>query len=476
LRYSTLLIEESYKALTKEQQQLIKMGHPREFNHLFSNKNGVQEYYPQLVVDLCNDNIVFDHSLCEIHFNNGYVNLNTLEFKERVLNEHFITQFIARDYIRSTQDQRDDILTHIHKVYSSDDLDCILSFLGSALSGKSTTDQHLLFLLGNGSSGKSFIMSLTKETVECYLKELQSDTFCQSNTKIDKILNSYISAPQIRISWVNEMKDSKIDDSLFKSFCDGQLQTTQLYKDGQSSFRHYSIPIFTSNNMPNLKVDSGIIRRLNSYTHKSKFVDDADEVDESNHIYLKDSNLLQKLKDQNLLDAWFDILAFKCHKWLHGEKLRFNKNFNESKHIIIDSNDIIQDFIDSKLTITDDPEDRIGKIQIHDAFNKMYPTKHLTTLQLITALKEKKLKYESKWRCDKIQGCFVGIKLCNDPNDIKYDLDRGISNNDEDAGIDYKAEYLKMKQRCEELEAENKRLNQLMNFTNLCKIKTKTKI
>jgi hypothetical protein len=228
--------------------------------------------------------------------------------------------------------------------------------------------------------------------------------------------------------------------------------------------------------MPNLKVDSGIIRRLNSYTHKSKFVDDADEVDESNHIYLKDSNLLQKLKDQNLLDAWFDILAFKCHKWLHGEKLRFNKNFNESKHIIIDSNDIIQDFIDSKLTITDDPEDRIGKIQIHDAFNKMYPTKHLTTLQLITALKDKKLKYESKWRCDKIQGCFVGIKLCNDPNDIKYDLDRGISNNDEDAGIDYKAEYLKMKQRCEELEAENKRLNQLMNFTNLCKIKTKTKI
>ncbi len=55
------------------------------------------------------------------------------------------------------------------------------------------------------------------------------------------------------------MKDSKIDDSLFKSFCDGQLETTQLYKDGQSSFRHYSIPIFTSNNMPNLKVDSGIV-------------------------------------------------------------------------------------------------------------------------------------------------------------------------------------------------------------------------
>ncbi len=67
----------------------------------------------------------------------------------------------------------------------------------------------------------------------------------------------------------------------------------------------------------------------------------------------------------------------------------------------------------------------------------MYPTKLLSTLQLITALKEKKLKYEAKHRCDKIQGCFVGVKLCNDPNDIIYDLDRGISNNDEEAGIDY---------------------------------------
>ncbi len=99
--------------------------------------------------------------------------------------------------------------------------------------------------------------------------------------------------------------------------------------------------------------------------------------------------------------------------------MKFNENFNESKDIIIDSNDFIQDFIDSKIIITNEPKDRIGKNQIHDAFKIMYPTKHLSTLQLITALKEKKLKYEAKHRCDKIQGCFVGVKLCNDPNDIK---------------------------------------------------------
>jgi len=32
------------------------------------------------------------------------------------------------------------------------------------------------------------------------------------------------------------MKDTRIDSSLFKKFCDGQLTTTQLYKDGSLQF------------------------------------------------------------------------------------------------------------------------------------------------------------------------------------------------------------------------------------------------
>ena len=36
------------------------------------------------------------------------------------------------------------------------------------------------------------------------------------------------------------MEDKKIDGSLFKSFCDSHLTTTELYKDGQKEFDHYS--------------------------------------------------------------------------------------------------------------------------------------------------------------------------------------------------------------------------------------------
>ncbi len=70
---------------------------------------------------------------------------------------------------------------------------------------------------------------VTGEAIQCYLKELQDDTFCQNNSKLDKILNSFEQSPQIRIAWLNEMKDSKINDTAFKNFCDGRLQTTMLY-------------------------------------------------------------------------------------------------------------------------------------------------------------------------------------------------------------------------------------------------------
>ena len=32
------------------------------------------------------------------------------------------------------------------------------------------------------------------------------------------------------------MEDKKLDETLFKSFCEGDLQTTKLYEDGSSIF------------------------------------------------------------------------------------------------------------------------------------------------------------------------------------------------------------------------------------------------
>ena len=183
---------------------------------------------------------------------------------------------------------------------------------GSALSGHTLSDQEIIFLLGPGNTAKSTYMKMLSMAIGPYFKELQCNGFSLSNTKVDKILNSYCNEPQIRITWVNEMKGDKIDDTLFKNFCEGELHTTKLFKENQHLVRHYSKCIITSNDMPNIRVDSGTFRRIKAYTHQSKFVKTKEEVDESKNIYLEDSNFLEKFSSDEMLNAVVDVLAVSC--------------------------------------------------------------------------------------------------------------------------------------------------------------------
>jgi hypothetical protein len=332
------------------------------------------------------------------------------------------------------------------------DRECILTYFGSALSGISSKDQDTLFLLGLGSSGKSFILSLTEASISCYFKELKSDTFSLNNSKADKILNTFQNNPQIRISWINEMEDARIDSSLFKKFCDGQLTTTQLYKDGSFTIPHYSKAIITANTMPNIKVDTGVSRRFRGFTHQANFTDDEALIDNKNHIYKIDKSLLENLIKSNLMDAWFDILAYTCNEWLKGKQIKFTKNFDETRDTVILSNDWVQDFIDTNLKITNNPDDRIGKNLMLEAVKSQYPQKYLNPIQLITALKDKKIEYNAKYRCDKLQGCFIGVvfqsDLDDDLQDMKDPLDKGIVKDD------YKVKYENAKKEIEELKKQ----------------------
>lgn len=406
----TSYIQKSFQSLSKSKQKKLKSKYDK-FYKIFLNAD-VSQYYDQIITVLEGKKIVFDTTPYEIHFNNGYYDLQHNKFKQRELHKHYVTQYIQRDYVKSSEDERDKMMEHIRKIYpDNEDMNCILLTLGSALSGKSNVDQDTLFLLGVASAGKSFIMELSQKTFECYFKELKNDTFSHNNSKIDKILNSFANNPQIRITWVNEIKDVKIDETLFKKFCEGKLQTTKLYEDESHDITHNSKSFITANTMPSMKIDSGVVRRFKGYTHVSKFVDNPDEVDESNHIYLKDKYLLDNIVKHNLLNAWFDILAKYCYKWSKGEKPKFNKNFTETKDSVVNTNDIMQDFIDGYFIKTDKSSDRISKEQMETYFKKQYPDKHLSMVQLITSLKDKGLHYNASMRVDGVRGCFTNIKL-----------------------------------------------------------------
>jgi hypothetical protein len=415
---ASLLIQKSHKKLSDTDKENIELKHGKSVKAILKNSD-IETYYPQLLSALTRKDVVFNVTIGEIHFNNGYMNVVTKEFKERDIKHHVITKYIQRDYVPSTKSQKEIVMKHVKKVYpKQDDLDCILYYLGSALSWKGTQDQCALFLLGLGSSGKSFILELTKAVLGCYFVELASDTFSGTGTNINKVLNTYKLDSQILLSWVNEPVDKKMNGSLFKVWVDGNLQSTLLYKDGQFNFKHHSRCITTANTMPQIIVESGTTRRILSYTHQSHFTEIATEANESKHIYLLDKDIINKMTEKGLLNAWFDILVDYCYNWMKGIKPVYGSNFLETKEAIVNSSDIFQDFIDSKLKITNNDEDKIGKDKMKNEFLAMYPDKHLTTIQVMSSLKEHKLKYNMNLRSnDKIRGCFYGVKFCDNNND-----------------------------------------------------------
>jgi uncharacterized protein (DUF39 family) len=66
---------------------------------------------------------------------------------------------------------------------------------------------------------------------------------------------------------------------------------------------------------------------------------------------------------------------------------------------------------------------------MHAFFSRVYPLKHLTVGQVITSLKEKKIDYNSKFRCENIQGCFVGVKFRLEIDEEEYEA--GIDKTDQ---------------------------------------------
>jgi phage/plasmid-associated DNA primase len=275
----------SKKGLEQRDYDLLKSIHTKHFVNMSENAK-IGQTMSEIIIDLTNDEKKILGNDYEIHFLNGYLDMKTNEFKERILGVHFVVDAINREYKKSKKAHREELKAKLKLIYPiNEDFKTILYILGSAMTGKATKEQKILFLLGKGSAGKSSIMQITKSAVECYFDELGSDAFSMSNKHKDKTFSTFYNRPFVRIIWINEPKTDKMEKSTFKSFCEGQMKGTLLFKDKEHDFGHNALPIFTANEMPNIDVDDGVKRRIRGYEHLSKFTDDTNALDTSQNIY-----------------------------------------------------------------------------------------------------------------------------------------------------------------------------------------------
>ena len=447
----SILIQESYKSLSDTETENIRLKYAKVYNKIFTNSY-IEKYYPQIVMGLTRNDVKFNYTPGQIHFENGFMDTldGKLTFKQRTYTQ-YVTKCINRNYTPSTEKQRRKVLKPLQQVYPDKrDLDLVLLFLGSALSWKATRSQTALFLLGLGSSGKSFVLELTKAVMGCYFHQMKNNTFVVGNKNVDKILNTYDKDCQILFSWINEPQDSKMDGASFKIWVDGNLQSVKLYQEGSHDFKHNSIAITTANTMPQIIVESGTTRRIIAGTHVSHFTDIKSKLDSSKHIYLKDEDIIEKLTEECLLDAWFDILVEYCGKWLNKCTPEYSDNFKETKESIISTNDIFQDFVDSMLVFTDNEKDKIGKETMRTVFLKKYSDKHLNTIQVMQSMREHGLKYNTSMRGnDNVRGCYYGVKFKTDVDDEENEqtFNNGVDKTPQHVPMVLKSEYDELKRQ-----------------------------
>jgi len=480
---TTSFLSKSKGNLNKEQSKLLSLERKTEFKKLCENAT-INKMLPQLMTTLIDDTLRFEGDFYEIHYKNGYIDLKTLKFEKRIPNKHFVTNYISRNYKPSTPQQQSEFLRRIKKIYPiQEDLNAILFIIGSALTGKATLEQKILFLLGNGSNGKSAILKILEKAVEGYMETLEEDAFSMTNKNPDKTFSNFHNRPHIRIIWNNEPKADQMNVTSFKKFVEGEMKGKLLYENGTHNFNHNALPVFTANLLPNIKIDGGVKRRFRGYFHVSTFTTNKLEVDESKNIYLVDRDLVNNTMKDDLIDAFVDILACYANKWINGEELPFPKSFQQATDEMMEVNDHIQDFIDAKLKFTESNKDRIGKNDMLKLFSELYPKKNISLQQLISLLKAKNVKWHSDYRCSitSIKGCFVNVveKLDNDIDNITNDeaqpnpLDYGVEIKPEETKCNTE-EYNKILSINDNLIAENiklhKQIEKLKKLTQKIKL------
>jgi hypothetical protein len=124
--------------------------------------------------------------------------------------------------------------------------------------------------------------------------------------------------------------------------------------------------------MPNLNIDSGTKRRIDSYKP------------------------IKWQETPEYLNAWVDILAEYAQKYINNEIMKVPECFLLAKDEMIDLNDRIQVFIDAKL-VFGTPDDKVGKFEMIELHKAFFGESGNISLQNLSArLSEKGIPYNSE--------------------------------------------------------------------------------
>jgi hypothetical protein len=328
-----------------------------------------------------------------IAYQNGILNLKTLQFREGIMPNDYLTKVLPYNYKRGTDDDKKIVKHELMKILNMNPMhyEYYLSFLGYSMTGDASREQMFMSVRGQkASNGKSVLFNSLCDIMPIYLRKLDQGFFTNDYKDRHKTIAELSG---IRLAYINEMTEKKIDKELLKDFCDGKSSPYKVMYGTMADMPLTFKIALIGNQTLNIEADEGIKRRIRIAQLDSEFSTDAVTDDYEKCIFKTDKNF-QDLLSTTYKYAFMDLIFEYSKKYVDdGFNLcKYPDDWKEETTDTMTQCNEFQTFFEANFEITDINTASISKKEL-DIILENNKWK-LTNNQLKDKLKSFKIKFK----------------------------------------------------------------------------------
>ena len=284
-------------------------------------------------------------------YENGVLDLKTMEFRQGLRYDDFVSNPLPFEYKLPTEEQSDFVRKVLKQIcnWNVKHLDYLLSVLGYAMTGDSSKEQLFFNMVGaTASNGKSLLMESLQTIIPQYVNSTEN-TFLDKGADIGKAVCGWNG---LKILWVNELSKKKKDADILKNIADGtQFKYRQIYKKKVQNMNIGFKFMSVSNNSLDVDADEGIKRRLRVMEFDSQFKDEFIVDDYQRREFKKDSTLMQKMTGE-YKHALLHLIYEKSKDYFINKKLAdYPVEWQEESNQVIEDNEGFKNWFDDNCEI-----------------------------------------------------------------------------------------------------------------------------
>lgn len=388
----------------------------------FSEKSYLSMIKDFLTTYIYDDEFInrLDDNKYQLTFQNGILDLKTMNFRNGLFKEDYLTKCIPCNYSKSTEEQKKEVERELLKICNNKQshLEYYLSLIGYSLTGDSDKEQIFGYFRGqSASNGKSIIFEVLEEIMPNYIKKADNKIF-DVNFDMKKELPSFYGK---RLIWVNELSELKKDSDRLKALSDGTTYSFGRNYAVESEILNVLFKlIIVSNYSLNIKADNGVVRRFKLCQFNSKFSEDYTEDDYERLEFKKDKNFGTKLRT-DLKMALIELLAEYGNRYWKEKNLKpYPSEWNEEAMENMNDNNKFDSWFNENFTtdLFEIKEGEKGLFVGKQFMTEMLPS-NLQNIKINDELKRMRINftYERQKRYKTKQGCYVGFGLKKQDDD-----------------------------------------------------------